>query len=317
MPGFLYSGMPAVSKPRNFDFRTKENIMLKRIFPALILIIIAGVALAAVPNTIHYQGYLKNSDGTPVTTQINVVFSMYSSNPARNNPVWRESRVITPLNGTYSIQLGSVTPITSLFDVPYYLGLKIENDAEMALQPLSSVPYAKRSAVSDSVSVIDSSLLPTATALASGIVKPDNSSIVVGSNGIISASSTGKTILETTRQVVTISGVDSSNVPIQIQTILLKNQFDDYANYSIRIGSGFVPGSLIRFVNVSNTPQMIVLPQGNTLLRATDATDWSCSGLCNNTATVGGDTPYITAALGNSMAVLELIKIDDTTWVAK
>jgi|GEM_PF-1066872 len=118
------------------------------IFIALLL---TGMALAATPRTINYQGFLKNADGTPVAVSTRVVFSFYSSNPARNNPVWRESRSVTTINGVYSLQLGTETPLTAPFDLPYFLGIQVGGDAEMALQPLSGVPYALRAAVADNV----------------------------------------------------------------------------------------------------------------------------------------------------------------------
>jgi hypothetical protein len=101
-----------------------------------------AVTAASPPKTISCQGYLKDSAGKPVTVGTFVVFSLYSSNPARNNPVWRELQTVTPVNGVYSVQLGSETPITAPFDVAYYLGVQIGRVAEMALQPLASAPYA-------------------------------------------------------------------------------------------------------------------------------------------------------------------------------
>ena len=96
------------------------NIMKSTVLSIIILLTWTN-AFAAPPKTISYQGYLKDSAGKPVTYGTFVVFSLYSSNPARNNPVWRESRSVTPVNGVYSIQLGSVTPITATFDVPLSL----------------------------------------------------------------------------------------------------------------------------------------------------------------------------------------------------
>ncbi|MFZ4857112.1 MAG: PKD domain-containing protein [Desulfuromonadaceae bacterium] len=112
---------------------------------------LAALAFAGVPQTINYQGYLKNTNGTPVGIATTVRFSLYSSVTPRNNPVWRETKDVSPVNGIYSTQLGSVTPITASFDVPYYLGVKVASDLEMALQPLSSSPYALRAGVATTV----------------------------------------------------------------------------------------------------------------------------------------------------------------------
>ena len=47
----------------------------------------------------------------PVNTATSVRFSLYSSNPTRSNPVWTETKSVTPANGIYSTQLGSTTSI--------------------------------------------------------------------------------------------------------------------------------------------------------------------------------------------------------------
>ena len=125
---------------------------MKTIFTwAAILVILAGTvaAFAAPPKTINYQGYL-SFKGAPATGPLSMTFSLYSSNPARNNPVWQETQPAVPVtNGIYSIQLGSVTPITAPFDVPYYLGVQVAGESEMTPQPLSSAPYAVRAGVAD------------------------------------------------------------------------------------------------------------------------------------------------------------------------
>jgi YVTN family beta-propeller protein len=119
-----------------------------------VFVALAALAFAGVPQTINYQGYL-NSKGIPATGPLSMTFSLYSSNPTRNNPVWREKdKPVTVTNGIYSTQLGSVVPITAPFDVPYYLGVQVGADAEMALQPLSSSPYALRAATSDNAASV-------------------------------------------------------------------------------------------------------------------------------------------------------------------
>jgi len=137
---------------------------LSTVMTMLTALIIAAVAMAAVPQSINYQGYLKNTAGTPVNTATNIRFSLYSSNPARNNPVWMESKSVTPSNGIYSTQLGSVTPIAAPFDVPYWLGVKVAGDAEMALQPLASAPYAMKAATVTDSSITSNSISGTIAA---------------------------------------------------------------------------------------------------------------------------------------------------------
>jgi len=132
---------------------------------ALCIVAAAAVAsFSAVPGTITYQGYLKDSAGIPVTAPTSIRFSLYSSNPARNNPVWRETKSVTPANGIYSTQLGSITSLTAMFDVPYWLGVKVAGDGEMPLQPLASVPYALRSGTVTDNTVTSNSISGTIAA---------------------------------------------------------------------------------------------------------------------------------------------------------
>ena len=109
-------------------------------------LILAVAAFAAVPSTINYQGYLKDSAGVPVSKTVSLRFSLYSTNSGVG-PVWQETRSVTPANGVYSVELGSTrgAPLTLPFDRQYLLGVKAGTDPEMRpLQPLTSVPYAFR-----------------------------------------------------------------------------------------------------------------------------------------------------------------------------
>ena len=126
--------------------------MKKIIIWTAALMTLAALAFAAQPNTINYQGYLKNG-AVPASGPVSMKFSLYSSNPARNNPVWQETQpVVAITSGIYSVQLGSVEPILAPFDAPYYLGLNVAGSGEMPLQLLSSTGYAFRAAVADNVS---------------------------------------------------------------------------------------------------------------------------------------------------------------------
>jgi len=126
-----------------------------------IAMLIAGTvaAFAGLPQTISYQGYVKDTAGVPLhapaPTGISMTFSLYSSNPPRSdNYVWRETQpTVAVVNGIYSTRLGSVTQISAPFDVPYWLGINIDNAGEMPLQPLASVPYAMRAQAADAVSL--------------------------------------------------------------------------------------------------------------------------------------------------------------------
>lgn len=120
---------------------------------AAFIMCIAALAFAGIPQSINYQGYLKSSTtGAPAAGPMAMTFSLYSSSPPRNNPVWRETQpAVAVSNGIYSVQLGSVTPINAPFDVPYFLGVNVNNSGELPLQPLFSTGYAFRAITADNV----------------------------------------------------------------------------------------------------------------------------------------------------------------------
>lgn len=118
-----------------------------------VLLIASTLAYAAVPQTINYQGYLKDTvTGVPANGPVAMTFSLYSSNPTRNNPVWNETQpAVAVSNGIYSTRLGSVIPISAPFDVPYWLGVNVNSAGELPLQPLTSTGYAFKAADADTV----------------------------------------------------------------------------------------------------------------------------------------------------------------------
>jgi YVTN family beta-propeller protein len=119
----------------------------------LFLIMLATMAWAALPNSINYQGYLRNTNGTPVSSQVAVVFSLYTTSSG-GTAFWTESRNITPANGIYSHQLGSVTPFPAdiFANDSLWLGVKVGSDPEMTpREQLTSTPFAFRSGTADSV----------------------------------------------------------------------------------------------------------------------------------------------------------------------
>ena len=132
--------------------------LLKTLLPILMLALASiASAIAQIPQTINYQGYLTNSASQPVNASVNVTFRLYTA-PTGGAPLWQETQSsIGIANGVFTAVLGSVTPLNVPFNVPYFLSLQVNTDAEMAgRQPLSAVPYALRTATADAIS-------PTAT----------------------------------------------------------------------------------------------------------------------------------------------------------
>jgi len=113
-------------------------------------LITIGVAYAA-PNLINYQGVLTQPNGTVVTGPVSLQLSLYNV-VSGGTPLWQETQTVAIAQGLFNVQLGSVTPLTLPFNVPYFLGVKAGSDQEMQpRQQLTSVPYALRANIADTI----------------------------------------------------------------------------------------------------------------------------------------------------------------------
>ncbi len=119
---------------------------------ALLLLVAPFYSLAAIPNTISYQGRVTDSAGTPLQGSQSLTFSIYYFATGAV-ALWTEVQTVTVTDGLFSAELGSVTPFGSLvFDVPYFLGISINGGSELSpRKPLTSVPYAMKASDADTV----------------------------------------------------------------------------------------------------------------------------------------------------------------------
>jgi hypothetical protein len=123
---------------------------MKKAYCQIIAVLVIGLIFAAqlaaqgVVGTLRIQGTLKNNNGQPVADGgYALTFKIYTSE-AGGTAIWTETQpAINLTGGVYSAVLGSVSPLTPAFDVPYWLGVTIGSGAE--LQPrtaLTAAPYA-------------------------------------------------------------------------------------------------------------------------------------------------------------------------------
>jgi parallel beta-helix repeat protein len=98
-----------------------------------------------VPQTISYQGSLSDAKGNPLDAKVEMVFGLYGS-PTGATALWREGQGVLVTNGTFSVVLGAneLNPLDAkLFQKPLYLGIAVNEDAEMKpRQALAAVGYA-------------------------------------------------------------------------------------------------------------------------------------------------------------------------------
>jgi hypothetical protein len=103
-------------------------------------------APAAIPEKMDYSGYLYLTGGGAVTGTKDLSFSIYTASSG-GTALWTEAHASVPIaNGLYNIELGSITTFTSAslaFNIPYYLGVTVENDSEMSpRKPLLTSAYS-------------------------------------------------------------------------------------------------------------------------------------------------------------------------------
>jgi hypothetical protein len=122
---------------------------------ALLVMSLAFVANAAVPQLINYQGRLTNSIGAPLDTTVTLDFTIYKDSLGTND-IWIETHPgVVIKDGLFQVLLGSVTPLSaSVFDgSKRWLGVQLQGGpSPTELIPIVSVAYAYRAAKSDTSS---------------------------------------------------------------------------------------------------------------------------------------------------------------------
>ena len=172
---------------------------------------------AQAPSTMAYQGRLLTAAGVPVNSTTSVVFSIYAA-ASGGSAIWVETRnVTTDLNGVFTIDLGSTTPLTTtIFDgTVRYLGIRIASEsAEITpRQALSAVPYAMRAAaapaaISDNsitTAMIQSGAVTTAQILDGTVANADLAANAVTTDKIADGTITAADIR--TNMVSSVEGV--------------------------------------------------------------------------------------------------------------
>jgi hypothetical protein len=172
----------------------------------VILIIIAfAVPCWAVPQLINYQGYLTRTDGTPLDTTVAMSFRIFGMSNG-GNMLWMETHpAVVVTDGLFQVLLGSVTPLSDLFDANRWLEIQVGSDFEMTpRQQIVSVAHAYRvgtvdgasgGTVSGKLNVGNSNLNPGAMAMVAGQNNRARGdfSVVSGGGGISAADSNSVT----------------------------------------------------------------------------------------------------------------------------
>ena len=182
---------------------------MKKIFSILFcsLLFFSEVFSQNIPQTINYQGVLKDASGNIVSNgDYNLTFRLYNSETG-GSPLWTETKSVSISEGIFFTKLGDVNSLNLPFDAAYWLGVSVGSEPEMTPRiELSTVPYSFMS-----LSVPDGSI--TAQKIAnSQVIKSinglkDNVNLVAGSNITITSSGQNLTIASTGGGTGTITGV--------------------------------------------------------------------------------------------------------------
>lgn len=128
---------------------------LLTLFAGLCSLAVPVAGQAAVPNAVSLEGALHAAGGGAAADgAYNVVFAIYKDSVG-GTPVWSEGPVqVQVKGGLFSYMLGNKTPLTpaplaGLTNA--FIGVKIESDAELPRQLLTSTVYALRSALADGI----------------------------------------------------------------------------------------------------------------------------------------------------------------------
>jgi hypothetical protein len=133
-----------------------------------------STSAASIPRLIRFAGVARNADGTPRAGLVGVTFHLYTDQTG-GTPLWLEIQNVTiDANGRYSVLLGANSKDgipAELFtsNEARWLGVQVEQEAELPRVLLVSVPYALKAGDAETLggkpasAYITTELLSTAT----------------------------------------------------------------------------------------------------------------------------------------------------------
>ncbi|UCF64288.1 MAG: hypothetical protein JSW33_00230 [bacterium] len=167
----------------------------------VILSILFGFNIwAQIPQLITYQGYLTDNANNPVTSNLQLTFALYTTQSG-GSALWTEVHPsVAIIEGVFRVQLGSITSLNLPFDAPYWLGIKVASDPELAPRiALSSVGY--------SFNAVEAQSVASGAAVSSLNGLTDDINLTAGSNVTITPSGNNLTISASPGGTGDITGV--------------------------------------------------------------------------------------------------------------
>lgn len=110
----------------------------------ILLLFISTISFSqSIPQSINYQGLLKDASGNVVQNgDYTLTFKLYDIESG-GTELWSETKLINIVEGIVNTQIGSITALTLSFDSPYWLGITVASGSELTPRiKLASVPYS-------------------------------------------------------------------------------------------------------------------------------------------------------------------------------
>jgi trimeric autotransporter adhesin len=162
-------------------------------------------AYAQAPRTISFQGVLADQNGTLIQDGNHQLKLILYPSASGGSAVFSETQTVAVVKGLFNAIIGSVTPLPAslAFDKAYFLGVTVDNGAELVPRTaLTAMPYAIHAETAD----VAKAVAPGAT----GIVTSVNNQ-----SGAISLQGGGGTTVTNTGGTFTISSVGGGGTGIQ------------------------------------------------------------------------------------------------------
>jgi len=146
-----------------------------------LLAILFNAASADVPELLSYQGVLTDGSGVVLPDgPYSILFRLYTVEVG-GTPLWQEAHVLTVTKGIFNARLGWTQPLGALdFDLPYYLGISVEGEAELAPRTLlTDAAYAMNARMVKG-SAATANRVPATGSVGIGTTSPDHTLTVRG-----------------------------------------------------------------------------------------------------------------------------------------
>jgi hypothetical protein len=166
----------------------------------------AAAAATTIPTAFSYQGTLRDANGNLVTGTVNLSLRLYGV-VTGGAPLYTEDFAnVNVRSGLFTVIVGDAQPLpASVFNTfPLYIGIKVNNDAEMLpRQRLHPVPYAMQSSSAQNAVTADNlnpgGGVPGSVTFGAGGAKqiafPDGGKITDSANGMtLSGGGANKTV---------------------------------------------------------------------------------------------------------------------------